>query len=309
MRPVNRLQATGAGCQWLLDQWAVLRALLERSVPWLPPDKLKAVRLLGQHPIDAIDSIEVAQVYLACHVLLNQEGDPFQEIMNELAPEEASVYASYLQHRRYDKLAPKDAAAARQWLLDLVDRTREPLRQNADVIRELAELDALSAADRLSWDDTAEGERLRRYELSYNRTQLRMFELLLKVRRTGDERDLGTIVSVGRSGPSGNMSANDLPRPAVTSVTTPPAEPVQEPDPPIEANSERENAPNEQSWRRAAPNPMKNRSHARMIVEGETFFQSNPILMFTRSVQHTGTGTKSSESIRRIWNAKLADSG
>jgi hypothetical protein len=37
-----------------------------------------------------------------------------------------------------------------------------------------------------------------------------------------------------------------------------------------------ENVTNEQSWRRAAPNPMKIRSHARMIVEGETFFQSNP---------------------------------
>ena len=104
MRLINRLQGTGAGCQWLLHKWADLRALLERGVPWLAPDKLKAVRLLGHHPIDAIDSTEVARVYLASHVLLNHEGDPFQEIMNELSPHEASVYASYLQHRRYDAL-------------------------------------------------------------------------------------------------------------------------------------------------------------------------------------------------------------
>jgi hypothetical protein len=57
MRLVNRLQGTGAGCQWLLDQWAVLRALLERGVPWLAPDKLKAVRLLGQHP-SCYDTVE-----------------------------------------------------------------------------------------------------------------------------------------------------------------------------------------------------------------------------------------------------------
>jgi hypothetical protein len=56
-------------------------------------------------------------------VLLNQEGDPFQEIMNELAPDEALVYANFLRQRRYEALAPKDAAAARQMLLDLVDRT------------------------------------------------------------------------------------------------------------------------------------------------------------------------------------------
>ena len=193
MRLVHRLQATGAGCQWLLDQWADLRALLERGVPWLAPDKLKAVRLLGRHPIDALDSIEVAWVYLASHVLLNQEGDPFQEILNELSADEAPVYASYLQQRRYDALAPKDAAAARQVLLDIVDRATERLREKAEVLRELAELDAAYAADRLSWDDTPEGERLRRYELTCKRTLLRMFELLLKIRRTGDELEIATI--------------------------------------------------------------------------------------------------------------------
>jgi hypothetical protein len=48
----------------MLDQWADLRALLERGVPWLAPDKLKAVRLLGRHPIDAIDNADVARVYI-----------------------------------------------------------------------------------------------------------------------------------------------------------------------------------------------------------------------------------------------------
>jgi hypothetical protein len=134
MRLIHRLQGTSAGCQCLLDQWANLRTLLERGVPWLAPDKLKAVRLLGHHPIDAIDSMEVARVYLASHVLLNHEGEPFQEIMNELSPDEASVYASYLQH----------------------------------------------------W----------RYELTCSRTLLRMFELLLKVRRTGEELDIATIASI-----------------------------------------------------------------------------------------------------------------
>jgi hypothetical protein len=244
-RLVHRLQETGSGCQWLLERWADLRALLERGVAWLAPDKLKAVRLLGRHPIDALDSLDVARVYLASNVLLNQGGDPFQEILNELSPDEAPVYASYMQQRRYDALAPQDAAAARQWLLELVDRTTEQLRQKAEVLRELAELDAAYAADRLSWDDTDEGERLRRYDLSCNRTLLRMFELLLKVRRTGEELDLGTIGSIGRSLPSANVGANDSVAPAVATVITPPAEPVQTPAPPIEANPVRETAPNE----------------------------------------------------------------
>jgi hypothetical protein len=67
MRLIIRLQGKRAGCQWLLDQWAGLRALLARGVPWLAPDKLKAVRLLGCHPIDAVENLDVAKVYLASH--------------------------------------------------------------------------------------------------------------------------------------------------------------------------------------------------------------------------------------------------
>jgi hypothetical protein len=74
---------------------------------------------------------------------------------------------------------------------------------------------------------------------------LRMFELLLKVRRTGGELELGTIAPIARSVPSGNMGANDRPASIATTVITPPSEPVNEPDSPIEAKSDRENAPNE----------------------------------------------------------------
>lgn len=62
MRLIPRLQGTSAGCQCLLDQWANRRILLERGVPWLAPNKLKAVRLLAYLPIDAIDSMEAARV-------------------------------------------------------------------------------------------------------------------------------------------------------------------------------------------------------------------------------------------------------
>ena len=250
---VIRLQGTRSGCQWLLDQWAGLRALLERGVPWLAPDKLKAVRLLGRHPIDALDSMDVASVYLASHVLLGEEGGPFQEIMNELPKDKTAVYARYMQQRGYPSLAPKDAAAARQFLLELVDRATEPLRTKAELLQKIADLDAAEAADRLSWDDTAEGERLRRYELTCNRTLLRMFELLLKVRRTGDELELATIASIGRSVPTGKIHAIDRPAPSVATVMTPPSAPVNEPDPPIEANPVREIAPNEAKFDVHAP--------------------------------------------------------
>jgi hypothetical protein len=130
-------------------------------------------------------------------------------------------------------------------LLDLVDRVTEQLRVKTEALRVFAELDAAYAADRLSWDDTDEGERLRRYELTCSRTLLRMFELLLKVRRTGEELDIATIASISRSIPSANMGAIDKPVPTVATVITPPAEPVQEPDLPNKPNPIRDYAPNE----------------------------------------------------------------
>ena len=129
------------------------------------------------------------------------------------------------------------------------------------MFRGLAELDAACASDRLSWDDSDEGERLRRYDLSCNRTLLRMFELLLKVRRTGGDLDLATIASIGRSAPSSLIGAIDKSTLAVATVITPPAEPVNEPDPPIEANPVRENAPNEANSDVQAPRSMYRDGH------------------------------------------------
>jgi hypothetical protein len=51
---VLRLQLTLLGCERLVGRWAGLKAILERGQPWISSDKLKAVRLLGKEPFDAI---------------------------------------------------------------------------------------------------------------------------------------------------------------------------------------------------------------------------------------------------------------
>jgi hypothetical protein len=269
-RLVSRLKACGTGCEWLLGRWHQLRERLERGTPWLAPDKLKAVRMLGHHPIDALDSDDVARIYLASHVLLNEGGEPFQEIVNELSPEEGPRFKHYLQFRGYHTQAPKNAAAARVMLLEIVDRAIESLEDMAGVFRELEKINLQTAGHRLSWDDTPEGERLRRYEMTCGRKWSRMFDLLLKIRRTGDELDIATIASLGRSlptvtadaiDPSARFDADDLTAPdeplaeSAPSIEEPvppieePRPPIEEPVPPIEANSARQNAPNEANSR------------------------------------------------------------
>ena len=57
---VLSLQATLLGCEWMLGEWAKLKAIIDAGQSWLSSDKLKAVRLLGKQPFDAIDERDVA---------------------------------------------------------------------------------------------------------------------------------------------------------------------------------------------------------------------------------------------------------
>ncbi|HEX3451338.1 MAG TPA: hypothetical protein VHS97_24000, partial [Isosphaeraceae bacterium] len=50
--------------------------LVECELAWLSPDKLKAIRLLGMQPIDAIDDLDVARIFLASYVIRGSAGDP-----------------------------------------------------------------------------------------------------------------------------------------------------------------------------------------------------------------------------------------
>ena len=51
---VNQLEATAVGCTWLLHEWKLLRDRAENGL-WYSLDRLKAIRLLGCQPVDAID--------------------------------------------------------------------------------------------------------------------------------------------------------------------------------------------------------------------------------------------------------------
>jgi hypothetical protein len=242
---IIRLQRTLTGCRWLLEKWEALRVLVGQGTPWLGSDKLKAVRLLGRRPTDAHDWHEVAEIYLATHVIAGKSGNPFQEILDELSPEKSCLYAEFLKQRGYDSCMPEDRAAAKQMLLDIIDRAAEPLEQKADHLAEIAEQLAPYAADRLSWDDTPEGERLRRYETRCSSTWFRLFDLLFKVRNDGGRLDFAAVASIGQPVRVSRIVESDIVAPAVASVTSAPVAAVADPTAPSEANLEPETAPNE----------------------------------------------------------------
>ena len=78
-RLVVALEATAMGCRWLREQWAALGKLLDEGLNWQPPDRLRAIRLLGRQPLDLVDGEQVMDIYLACHAMDPQGPDVFAE--------------------------------------------------------------------------------------------------------------------------------------------------------------------------------------------------------------------------------------
>ena len=82
---VNELESTMVGCRWLLHEWELLR---DRAVNgfWYSPDRLKAMRLLGFQPVDAIDQRCVAMIFVASHGLMRLGETGFEDLRSDMSP-------------------------------------------------------------------------------------------------------------------------------------------------------------------------------------------------------------------------------
>ena len=116
---VLRLQSTLLGCEWLLAEWARLKTILDQGQPWVQSDKLKAVRLLGKQPFDAIDDKDVAMMFLASFVLKGHRARWDWEIIMEMNSEEIDTFRKNAATRQLDLLTPSDATkrGKRSWRL------------------------------------------------------------------------------------------------------------------------------------------------------------------------------------------------
>ena len=180
------MEFTGPGCRWLLARWAELRTRLETTGEcWQSPEKLMAIRLLGRQPLDAADVRDVTEVFLACHVLDPQHKHAFFELRCELTEAEFKQYDKRLQGRNLDAMRPADATAARAMLLGLVDRAMDRLRPLAEVHRIREDRVAALRPDMAAFDDSTEGERLRRQAMACDRGLHRTLASILKVRKEG----------------------------------------------------------------------------------------------------------------------------
>jgi hypothetical protein len=181
------LTATLQGCEWMLGEWARLETILKEGLPWLPSDKLKAVRLLGHQPLDAIDEPDVAMVFMASFVLngptKNEKRRSFWEIATELNRADRARFRSHIADRQLESLLPANPEKAREALQDIIVRATERLREETDGHRRRTELKAARATDTLAMDESPFGQRLRDYELANGRGIDRALNRLEKMRR------------------------------------------------------------------------------------------------------------------------------
>ena len=181
---ILRLQSTLEGCEWLLGEWAKLKRALDRGQPWLSSDKLKAVRLLGKQPVDAIDDEDVALVFLASCVLKPDRRKWHWEISLELNERDTERFENDAASRQLESLLkPADASAAREALATLIERVTKPLAAKAEAHRQRASIKTALAADLFAFDPSVEAERLRRHELACGRAMARSLDTLFKLRR------------------------------------------------------------------------------------------------------------------------------
>jgi hypothetical protein len=244
-RLVLRLESTAAGCRWLLDRWAELRELLEQDLLWQSPDRLKAIRLLGKQPMDAADDADVTAIYMACWVLdpRVKEIDAFDDVWNELLAGEANLFRRRLEGRHVEEFLPDDTGAAKALLLEIVGESTRRLEALSTAHRERAEADAGQQAARLSFDDSKEGERLRRFQTSCGRSLHKALDALLKIRRASDKAQAraAELADTGASDPGVATRARTLfgegddPAPAecdpLAGVASRLSEPENEPNP------------------------------------------------------------------------------
>ena len=186
-RLLHRLESSSHGCRWLLDRWAELRSALEddpdAGAGWRPDQRLRAVRLLGKGPLDAIDDPMVQAIYLGSFVLAADGAQVFADQYAELTLPQFEVFLQRLEARRVSDRVPPDRASARQALLAMVDQVVGDLEFLSASHAEQEQARAACPSSHLLFDDSPEADRLHRLQARLLNSLLRTIESLRKLRR------------------------------------------------------------------------------------------------------------------------------
>jgi hypothetical protein len=129
-------------CCWLRERWVELRAQLKPATFWQLHDRLKAVRLLGRQPVDAVEDRRVAEIYVASHAINPVGESEFDDLLSDMETSQLVRFRETVWARWPDLVRATQTAQCRQILMDLVDRNIERLNARLEVHEENANADA-----------------------------------------------------------------------------------------------------------------------------------------------------------------------
>ncbi len=185
-RIVNRLASLAAGCRWLLDRWAALRRLLEDNLLWQAPDRLRAIRLLGRQPMDALADERVLMIYLACDAMEPTAPTSLDDLLTETTDDELKLFKERVKGRGADRKKPASPEAGKAALIELIEQAVAPLAAKMAAHRAHQEFLESAPSDFFAFDDSPEGELIRRYRLAKGREFNRLLATYYKVRANPD---------------------------------------------------------------------------------------------------------------------------
>jgi hypothetical protein len=211
---VQSLQSSYTGCRWLLDRWADLRSLLEQGLKWQAPDRLKAIRMLGRQPMDALADERVLSIYLACDAMDPTAATSLDDLLTETTPDELKLFKERVRGRGADWKKPTDPRAGEVALYALIDQVTTGLTAKLAQHQKRREFIEAARLDLFAFDDSKEGEQARRYHSAKVRELSRLLTTYFKV---GKE---ARAAADGKSSPAGcPEGAAAAPMPETSPVT------------------------------------------------------------------------------------------
>jgi hypothetical protein len=209
-RLLLKLESTVAGCDWLIARWRDLRFRLEIPGTWVMADVWTMVRLLGKTAIEMKDDFQVLLLVLASLAIEPPEPVPSQpgtlaEAVSALSRDDrlsrvvagitrlCEPFQQALARMPLDKLAPENEEQARQRLFAVVDQELGRIGRIRAMLQKIADADLAEAPVRLAFETGTEGDRHRRYVLSYERLVNRRIDTFLKVRKASGSGELDLV--------------------------------------------------------------------------------------------------------------------
>jgi len=176
------LQETTEGTRWMIDRWTEIRHLLDSGAAWSFPDQFKFIRLLGKHPVDAVDDPELNAIILAWEAITENWGVVFWGKTRDETPSDNPAFNAW---RAWRALVPPLESPEAGWahLRSIVERELARLAERLAILEEVQSADALELAERalLATDNGA--ERLRRHRSALTRELLRTLDAVAKLRK------------------------------------------------------------------------------------------------------------------------------